>query len=331
MEITETKVQPSPPNIITAIRSGFDVIANRIYLILIPILLDVWLWLGPHLQIKGFAGSFLETLKATGELSAANNNNVVLVDPEVLQAAVERINLMTLIRSYPIGVPSLISGMLPVEAPVDSLVFIDIASPGLMLVLWLLLSLIGIVVGTFYFLLIAQAVFDQRVLLKKAIMEWPKRLAQVILLTLAAVLIVLVLLIPSTCILSFVTMGGIPVSQIGLIILVGMLLWVLFPLAFTPHGIFTFGINFLSAVQRSILVTRITLPSTGLFFLVILAISQGLDVLWRVPGESSWFELVGLAGHAFVSSALLAATFIYFRDAYVWVQNIISKAQLSQA
>lgn len=330
MEITETKVQPSPPNIITAIRSGFDVIANRIYLILIPVLLDVWLWLGPHLQIKGLAGSFLEALKSTGGLSATDNTSAVLIDPDVLQAAFERINLMTFMRSYPIGVPSLISGMLPLEAPVDSIVFIDIVSPSLVLGLWLLLSLIGILIGTFYFLLVAQAVFDRRVLWKKAIMEWPKRMTQVMLLTLAAVLILLVLLIPSTCILSFVTMGGIPVSQIGLIILVGMLLWVLFPLAFAPHGIFTFGINFLSAVQRSILVTRMTLPSTGLFFLVILSISQGLDVLWRVPGESSWFELVGLAGHAFVSSALLAATFIYFRDAYVWVQNIIGKAQLSQ-
>jgi hypothetical protein len=74
-----------------------------------------------------------------------------------------------------------------------------------------------------------------------------------------------------------------------------------------------------------------TLPTTSLLLLVILVISEGLDVLWGVPLSTSWLTLVGIAGHAFISSSLLAATFIYYRDADLWVQQVLQQAKLSVA
>jgi hypothetical protein len=37
--------------------------------------------------------------------------------------------------------------------------------------------------------------------------------------------------------------------------------------------------------------------------------------------------LVGIAGHAFVSTALLAASFVYYRDMNAWLQIVIEKLQ----
>jgi len=102
-------------------------------------------------------------------------------------------------------------------------------------------------------------------------------------------------------------------------------LWLGFPLIFTPHGIFANHSNVLVALRNSIRVTRMTLPSTSLFFLAILMISEGLDILWRVPAENSWLMLVGVAGHAFITTGLLAATFVYYRDADRWVQVMLAK------
>jgi hypothetical protein len=53
-----------------------------------------------------------------------------------------------------------------------------------------------------------------------------------------------------------------------------------------------------------------------------------LDTLWRVPDEKSWLSLVGVAGHAFISTSLLAASFIYYRDTSRWVQRMIQAAVL---
>jgi hypothetical protein len=59
----------------------------------------------------------------------------------------------------------------------------------------------------------------------------------------------------------------------------------------------------------------------------VVVLSEGLDVLWRVPKDASWLTLVGLAGHGFISTGLLAATFIYYRDATQWVEEVLKQVK----
>ena len=54
---------------------------------------------------------------------------------------------------------------------------------------------------------------------------------------------------------------------------------------------------------------------------IILGLSAGLNFLWSLPDADSWMLLVGVAGHALVTSGLLAATFVYYQDRYrYWSQ-----------
>jgi hypothetical protein len=64
---------------------------------------------------------------------------------------------------------------------------------------------------------------------------------------------------------------------------------------------------------------------------MILLISQGLDLLWQVPPQTSWFTLIGLIGHAFIVTGLLAASFVYYRDAGYWVDNLLQQTKLSSS
>jgi hypothetical protein len=107
-----------------------------------------------------------------------------------------------------------------------------------------------------------------------------------------------------------------------------MVLWVMFPLLFSAHGIFIYQFKMWVSVRQGVRLTRLTLPRTGMMFLIMLVISEGLDTLWRVPPESSWISVVGVLGHAFVSTSLLAASFIYYRDATRWVQRLIQQSLL---
>ena len=54
---------------------------------------------------------------------------------------------------------------------------------------------------------------------------------------------------------------------------------------------------------------------------------RGLGILWSAPKSESWLALVGFAGHAFVTTALLAASFVYYRDMGDWVQNVYEHFQ----
>ena len=105
------------------------------------------------------------------------------------------------------------------------------------------------------------------------------------------------------------------------------MIWLIFPLLFSAHGIFVKNLAAWPSIRLSIRVTNATLPTTVLFFISIFILTQGLNILWRIPPANSWLTLLGIAGHAFVVTGLLAASFIYFRDADRWVTSLRNQIQ----
>jgi hypothetical protein len=99
------------------------------------------------------------------------------------------------------------------------------------------------------------------------------------------------------------------------------------PIFFSAHGIFTLQLDALRAILTSLRMVRFTLPNTGLFLLTFIVINQGLNFLWNTPPDTSWWTLLGIAGHAFVSTALIAASFIYYRDINVWLKVVFEQLQ----
>jgi hypothetical protein len=106
-----------------------------------------------------------------------------------------------------------------------------------------------------------------------------------------------------------------------------ILVWMVMPIFFSAHGIFALQLNALRAILNSLRMVRFTLPNTGLFLLTFLVINQGLNFLWNTPPHDSWWTLVGIGGHAFVSTALLAASFVYYRDINVWLKVVFEQLQ----
>jgi hypothetical protein len=97
---------------------------------------------------------------------------------------------------------------------------------------------------------------------------------------------------------------------------------------FSPHGIVINQSNFFDSVKISVNLTRRTLPSTVLFVLAAFLISKGLDLLWGVPNETSWLLLVGIFGHAFVTTGLVASSFVYYRDAIRWIREMVKLREM---
>ena len=316
----------APPKLIKSLRTGFDSIANHVAVIIIPIFLDLLLWLGPHVQIKKLLLDLVQTITTSPTWDSAQTGALLGENLEVVQQTATRLNLMTSLRAFPVGVPSLMVSVLPIQIPGGSPLFLDVTNFWLIIGLVLLLFLAGLGTGSLYFALIAQASLGSAIKLRQVLQDWPRAMLQVLSLTAALLIVLIVISVPTSCIISVIAWGGISLGQLAIFMFLGALLWLGFPLIFTPHGIFARHNNVLVALQNSVRVTRMTLPSTSLFFLAILMISEGLDILWRVPPENSWLMLVGVAGHAFVTSGLLAASFVYYRDADRWVQAILAKA-----
>jgi len=323
MDKIESQVMHAPPNTITSLRAGFDAVANQIVITIIPIMIDLLLWLGPHIQIKTLINNFFNQMISTSSLYPTQSGDVISQISDVMRSTVSQFNLLSLMRTIPVGIPSLMAFRLPLEIPNGLPIFVDLSNIFVAAAAGIGLLVIGLLGGSFFYIMITQISLNGRIELNKIIKDWLWSSLQVISLALALLILFIVVSVPSSCVISVIALLGLPLGQFAFFLYFGVMLWLAFPLIFSAHGIFVNHNNAFVSVQKSMVLTRMTLPTTSLFLLSILAISEGLDILWRVPPENSWLTLIGVGGHAFITSALLAASIIYYRDADQWTQDAL--------
>ena len=320
-----TQETPSPPRLIPALIAGFDAITKHVSLILFPIGLDLVLWFAPHVRIKGILTAFISDLRSAGMASGSGPEiqDFWIASREIWSQMAEQINLLASLRSYPVGIPSLMASILPVKTPLGSPVMVEISSFALSLGFLLVLLLVGLGLGSLYFSLVAEVSITEKPHWKETFMGWPNVYLRVLLLTLIWLLLLGGLSVPASCFISFATLlSGASLGQIAFLFYGAFMVWVIFPILFSPHGIFVKQYKVWQSIKRGIRITNATLPTTGLFILVALLLSQGLDILWKVTPEESWLTLIGVTGHAFIATGLLAASFVYYRDADRWVESL---------
>ncbi len=312
----------SPPRMISAFVNGFNSVTSHIHLIIFPILLDLILWFGPHLRINDLMQPVIqEMVSSIKTMGSPDMVQMAAVAQTVWQTTLERFNLLSLLHTIPIGIPSLLVSVAPLKTPFGDAPLFDLSSIGTIAGLWLLLVLFGLILASLYFDSIARCTLPEKK--SFSVKQATRATGQIILLNVILIAIGVILFIPVTLMVSLITLISPFLAQIFLLLIALFLLWLLVPLIFTPHGIFSNQQNVLAAILNSIRLVRFFLPGTGLFLLLAVLLGQGLDVLWRVPAENSWMTLVGIAGHAFISTGLLAASFAYYSGGMRRMQDTI--------
>ena len=324
MNSTNVKIKPVPPSLMKSLMAGFDAISNHVGLLFFTLSFDIFLWFGPRLRL---AGLFESTFDREIELSDVSNTEVL----KIFESFSQDFNLFSVLRTFPIGIPSLMAVRSPQITPFGVPTSWEVRSIGAAFGFWVFFTIIGAIVGAFYFMAVAQAAYDRNVRWKVTFRRWPWTSAQTLLLTAFWLALIFSAFTLLGCALSFLLIGsGIGLEQLSLILLlvfVGIMIWVLIPLLFSPHGLFFERSKMWASVVKGARLTRMTLPTTALLFLTIFIISEGLRLLWNIPPDDSWLSLVGIIGHAFVTSSLLAASFIYYRDADRWLRDVVKQAQ----
>lgn len=323
----ETKPLPmtgTPPRLMNAIVTGFNVIANHIHLILIPVVLDLFLWLGPHVGIKVlFQPMFNEWIETVKLMEQSETRQIVLSNQSVFQAAFDQFNLLSLIRTWPVGVPSLIAPLNYLTTPLGPAPVQELSSAGSAFLIWAGIVLLGIVLGSLYFSSVAFFVADQRPQLSLRRLFW--NVLQTISLTFGMVFGLFVIAIPVLLLLTIFSLFSPALTQLIFLVLCFILMWALLPLVFSPHGIFSYGQSAVTSLLTSLRLVRNYMPGTGLFLVALILLSEGLDVVWRIAPADSWMTLIGIAGHAFITTGLLASSFIYYQGGMRWMQESLQR------
>jgi hypothetical protein len=319
MESSRLENLPPPPGIIRSIKAGFDAIAAHIPAMSLPLLLNVFMWLGPRLRMTALFEAIKGDLVAIwqgGGMAAQDIQRVL----GLYENAAVSVNLFWLLRTLPIGISSL---LLPQKTDVTPLGVPAVWQvSALSLPFWcLLLMFLGWVGGGLYFRHVSRAVASN----EESAPGIPRIVSQTILINIFCSLLLMMIGAPLLLILFLFIQWSAILANLYVLFVCLASMWIVVPLFFWPHGVFVKRQNVITSILSSIQLARFTLPMSSMFVILVFLLAAGLNFLWRIPPEDSWMTLVGILAHAFVTTALLAGSFIYYRDMSAWMQEVTEK------
>jgi hypothetical protein len=320
MNVSKVENLPPPPGIINSIKVGFDIIATHITAILLPLLLNLFLWLGPRLRMD----ALFNLIKAdvvliwkSGGIPAEDIQRAMTL----YETVIPRINLFWIFHTIPIGISSLFLPQKISQTPLGNPAIWQVSAASLLG--WMFfLTLFGWIGGGLYFRSVAwlsMANTDSQPL------SVSRAIVQTILISIFWGILSVCIGMPVFLILAIVFQFSSVIANLLVLFLSLASMWVIVPLFFWPHGVFIKQQNVITSIVSSVQMMRFTLPTSSLFVLTVFLLTFGLNFLWSIPPEDSWMTLLGIFGQSFVTTALLAGSFVYYRDMNIWLQIVIEK------
>lgn len=325
MEASRIENLPPPPGIINSIKAGFDTIAAHMTAILLPLLLNLFMWLGPRLRMDALFDSITDDVVVIWQRGGVPAQDIQRV-LDWYQSTIPTINLFWFLRTLPIGISSLLQFQSGTQTPLGEPAILQVSA--LSFPAWIvLLTLLGWIGGALYFRSVAWAAVSdeaQRIQPFYAV-------AQTMLVSIFCAILVMMIGVPLLLILFLILQLNTFLANLFVLIICLVSMRLIVPLFFWPHGVFVKKQNALTSMLGSLQLMRFTLPTSSLFVLTVFLLAYGLNFLWSIPAQNSWMTLVGIFGHSFVTTALLAGSFIYYRDMSVWVQGVLERLRPNHA
>ncbi len=310
--------------VVSALGLGFESVVRALWVLLVPLALDFFFWLGPRLSIHTL---FERLIVAMGEttLPADSQQNWDEVR-RFLSDVGNNLNLFSLLATDFAGlrllpIPSLKAFELPdssdqVLTQVGQVNLIVLENTGIVLLVGAALLALGLLFGAFFLTLIADRVRaaggGQEPLLRRVLSNWLR------LIVFVAMLFAFYFVVGIPFMLAVTVMWLINEGLGLLLVLLGWMatFWLFFLLTFAIYAIVLDGDGVLRAIWHSANVVRRNLLSTFGFILLSNLIVAGTALIWQSAEASAPGSVFAIVGNAFVGSGLVAATFFFYQDRY---------------
>ena len=318
MVMDQNYIIPIRPSVFKALASGFKDMATHAYLIVIPIILDLALLLGPRLTIEKFLTPLIKMIQLPPSVPADLADTVQASVKSLMEVA-KQYSLTAWLRTIPFGTPSLMAARISTQNPLGAARIISVDSIGLLVLSGILFTVLGLLITSLYYTWNALIVYPQESAIRSGFM---KKTSNLLLIPLIALVAALVLLLPIALILGISSainpfLGSV-VYFIALLVLINLL----FPLLFTPHAIILENKGLVEAAKESIFVFKKSGIFSSFFVVIMIFATYISDRLWQTPPDNSWMILIGIFGHAVISTALVLASFYFFKDAKIFAHDV---------
>ncbi len=323
-----------PMGTLACLAMGFETVARHPVLITIPTVLDLFLWLGPRLSLAPIfrrAEQFVIQLLTMDGVVGEAEEAYLLLQQVFGELAVE-FNLFAMLTPAPLlGVPSLMAERMSVLRPFGSRPEIVVASLFFVMAWVLILGAMGLLCSAFYLRTVGVRVVEEL----EADLPGPEgsfslwwqlvKLAVILL----AVLFSFSLL--TSAMVSCIGLVSFPLAAFLMTLFSSLALFVIVHLIFAVPGIILLRRKPLQAMRESLLLTRGDFLNVTLLILLILIVSRGLNFVWKLPAPETWSTLIGIAGHAFVSSALTATLFVFYYERLQFLEVLMQAFATKEA
>lgn len=298
---------PRATGVIDSLSAGFGVVNQQPWIVLVPVLLDLFFLFGPQVSVAP-----LVSRAVTSEAFARSFGTGGSADAVRAQAiaAAEEINLLALLSPGGVSVPGIVPLLGIGRGP---LTFVDSAAAafGIGLAALLLGALLGCVYRAFLAQLVRGQTIAPAALPREAVAAWG-RVVLLALLLIAAMLLVVVPLAFVAALASLVAAGA---TAIMTAVVVTVTLIAQIYLFFAPDAIFVSRVGPIQAVRRSVSVVQSSVWSAVTLVVLITLIVVGMAQVWRVlAGQASWGLALGIVGNAYIASGLAAASMLFYRE-----------------
>lgn len=323
------------PGLIQTLTGGFKIVSEHMELIILPVLFDLLVWLGPRISIYQLFSVQLKQLFAR-MLYSTPINLYTQVDAfsKAFDQLLKGYNLTSSVSMFPLSVPILMNGMQietstgNTELLLPAIRTIELNSVGSAFLVSLGLAVAGFLFGLIYYLAIAQrfSPHPARITFSSLV----RRVFNVIVFLILAAVALMVLMIPVSCVSSVAVMLSPLMSQIVLFLLLFSLAWLIVPFFFVFHGLF-YGQSIRNAVRLSFNIGSWFSSMISFFIVEVIVISQGLRLIWTIPQTNSWLTLIGILGNAYIVTSLIGASFLLYWNYQKWIianEELITKGTI---
>lgn len=305
------------PGVIETLSGGFDHVNHILYIVLVPIVMDLFLWLGPRVsaepvftQLARWYSQVSETYLsvAGGDPSTMEQARQAMAE---LPARAGHFNLLTLLVTNIASVPSILpSGR-------SDVMTYQIGSLGVAIGVVLATQVLGILIGCLYLGVMGQQVRDGRVALaalgRRIWFYWLSVVGFLLLVVGSALLIslpiglaigLIQLVAPAVgAVLWYLALAGIQIAAI----------LVLVYLFFLVDAIIVSEVGPVRAAVSSARVVASNFWSTVGFIGLVYIISLGMQVIWTTLSHSPIGTVIAIVGNAYIASGLAAASLLYYK------------------
>lgn len=294
------------PGVWNAIVTGFDLTAKNLWLLALPLLLDLFFWIGPRLHFQ--------TLIAGLVASLPQEPQILELAAPVLEAA-PRTNLFTVLSVPLVGVPTLMATLSPESLPVQPAAG-EVSSWGVWVLLFAGLMALGLLLTAVYYMMITAVVSQPpgRIDWRYWARKWAPATRRLFGLALLFIGVSLLIYLPISFVGAVAFLIAAPLGTLILLMAPLVLVWVVIYLSMAPQIIFLEEQPALRAARGSLGFVQHNLLPVLLLLLLILLAGTVVDWLLVLAENGTWFTLINIAGHAFVSTALVTAIFVFYRD-----------------